>query len=378
LTTVDWRNLRRETDRQLAAGIRGAADEVTFGLADRGSAAVRAVVPTLEGADWREEYAANMAEERAQDRYDAENYGAARAIGRVGGVAGSLFIPAGPIVRGGKMLAGAARVAMRTPAAKLALEARPVARAMEVSGRALDRAERVAQRLLPRRKPGAAATNAVERAGWLLVPGAVNVGVQAGVDLASGRTPTWEDLGGAFAGGVVAGRTRGLGGARSAAIGAATTSAYQDRLNGREFSPARAATSAVTGAIAAHLGGTAALRYAQHPTTGKGILGEVMGVGRMLVNGRMPRLRLNRLPWSRPYDRIGDTRRGWFPDAQSGKMFYEFKIGGPRPLSGSQRLAQDYYGDNFTLYHFVPVDAGQVAAMASGIAGRPAADLFYD
>lgn len=364
LTTIDWRRAAQEHPRQAMAALHGAADELTFGAADWASAGLRTLA---EGGidDWGDRIHDNMEEERSQDRYDAEHYGAARLAGQAAGTVGSMFIPGGAIVRGGRLA---------TTAARLALRGGRLGRALPAAGRVLARAERAAARLLPLRKPGAAATSAAERVAWLLGPGAVNAGVQAGVDLALGQTPTWQDVGGAFAGGVMAGRARGLRPAQAAALSAAATSAYQDRFNGREVSPVRAAESAMLGSMFSHLAGGRALRAAQAPTVGKGAVGEAMGATRMLINGRLPRLSFVRTPWGQPLERIQGTGRGWYPDAQSGNMRFEFKLGDARPLQGSQRLAREWLGDNFTLYHFVPEDVGQLAGMGAGFFGNPLAD----
>lgn len=359
LTTVDWRNLRRETDRQVAAGIRGAADEVTFGLADRGSAAVRALVPTLEGADWREEYAANMAEERAQDRYDAENYGASRRVGQVGGAVGSFFIPGGVVIRGGKAVVGAAKLA------NLALRERSAMAAVQAARRGMAPAARSASRKAPGLLKGAADTSGAERLAWVLGPGAVNAGVQMLDDGLTRGAISPGNVAGAFVGGMIAGRARGLGPGASAAIGAAATSAIQDGAEGRMPSLERMSRAAYAAREFGALGGLAGQRISSSLSIrNKGLLGEGMGAIRSAINGRFRTL------GTKISEQIGETGRNWVADGRSALLRFEDKFGDWARLSRNQKLARAALGENFILYHFTPADVARIAGVPSGILGR--------
>ena len=210
------------------AALRGATDELTFGMADRASAAVQATFGR-QGGSWGDRYTAEMAEERAQDRYDQEHYGAARALGQVGGAVGSFFIPGGALVRVGRGVARAvplARNAMR--AAKRQRDAIGIAGAI---GRSIAQGTRA-----PRRRrllEGAAPVSVAERTAWLWGPGAANAAVQGATDLLSGRIPTPQDLGAAFVGGALGGKLRRLDAGQGEAIGAAATSVLQDLANFR-------------------------------------------------------------------------------------------------------------------------------------------------
>lgn len=359
LTSVDWRNVRREVDRQVAAAVRGATDEVTFGVADRASAAVRAVPPTFQGADWGDQYSANMAEERAQDRYDAENYGAARTTGQVGGAVGSFFIPGGVIIRGGKAVVGAAKLA------NLALRERSAMAALQAARRGMAPAARSASRRVPGLLKGAARTSGAERLAWVLGPGAVNAGVQMLDDGLTRGAVSPRDAAGAFVGGMIAGRARGLGPAASAAIGAAATSAIQDGSEGRMPSLERMSHAAYAAREFGALGGLAGQRISSSLSIrNKGLLGEGMGWLRSAVNGRFRSLA------PKISEQIGETGRRWVADGRSALLRFEDKFGDWARLSRNQKLAREALGDNFILYHFTPEDVARIAAVPSGILGR--------
>ena len=368
LTSVDWRNVRREVDRQVAAAVRGATDEVTFGVADRASAAVRAVPPTFQGADWGDQYSANMAEERAQDRYDAENYGAARTTGQVGGAVGSFFIPGGVIIRGGKAVVGAAKLA------NLALRERSAMAALQAARRAAAAARSPARaRAAPGILRGAAATSLAENAAWALGPGVANAAIQAGGDALSGRTFSAEDVGSAFVGGAITGLTRRLGPAGASALGAVATSALPDLVQLRAPSIERMSQAAYAGRVFGGVGGQIGQRWSNGlSSNNKGRLGEAMGRVRSAVNGQFrekgPKVR----------EPIEGTRLRWEPDGLSGLLRFEDKFGPWARLSHNQELARKALRENFILYHFTPDDVARIAGVPSGVLGRQVTQRFSD
>jgi len=315
-----------------------------------------------------------MADERAQDRFDEAHYGTARAAGQIGGVVGSLLIPGGAlvhggqaIVRGGRLAAGAVNAAMRE---RNALEA---ARAF---GRALtptaSRSARVA--VTPRRISGAARSTAAERYAWLLGPGAGNAAVQLASDgLIERRLSSPEDLAGAFAGGVVGGRARGLGARRATALGAAATSLFQDGANRRPPSLERAGQAAVAGAYLGPLAYGAGQAWSNGLSrAAKGVLGERMGAVRSALNGRVRKV------GKKEPEPVADTGRYTLPDGRSGPFLFEDKFGYWARLSHAQKLARRHFGDRYVIYHFTPDDVGRLAAQPAGFFASPVAGYLHD
>lgn len=367
LTTVDWRNARREADRRAAAVIHGAGDELTFGGADWASAGVRTLA---EGGfdDWGDRIHANMEEERAQDRYDAEHYGAERAIGQVGGAVGSFFIPGGAVIRGGKAALGAAKIA------RLALRERSAAQAIRAVRAAMTPARNVVRaRAAPGLLRGAARTSLPEQVAWAVGPGVANAVVQLGDDVISGRNVTAGDVGSAFAGGVVTGLTRRLGPAGASALGAATQSALQDLAEHQAPSIERMSQAAYAGRVFGGIGGQVGRRWSNGlSSTRKGLLGERMGRIRSAVNDQI------RETGKKIRELIEGTGRRWEPDGRSGLLRFEDKFGPWARLSHNQELAREMLGDNFILYHFTPEDVARIAAAPTGIVGSWGARRMAD
>jgi hypothetical protein len=101
---MNWRN-------QAAAGWRGATDALTFGLDDRASAGAKALWDAAHGADIGQAYQSHIADERAQDQYDAQHYGLARTAGQLIGTGTGIALT-GPLegaVAGGMRISQAAR-----------------------------------------------------------------------------------------------------------------------------------------------------------------------------------------------------------------------------------------------------------------------------
>lgn len=99
----------REAALQVDAGVRGAADMLTFGQADEMAAGANALLGIGGDGGFAERYRANLQRERTRDQYDANHRAIARTAGEVGG-AGLLYV--------GGAGAGAARSAALPPKAK--------------------------------------------------------------------------------------------------------------------------------------------------------------------------------------------------------------------------------------------------------------------
>jgi len=314
LTTIDWGDVAQGARNQATAAIHGEADELSFGLADRGSAFARALVEPGAIQDFGRRYSQHMDQERAQDRYDSEHFHTARLGGQVGGAVASFFIPGGAFVRGGKLLRGAAALAWREKAALAAAAA------------------------------------------------AAGAGGQVVVDGISGRLSSPKDALGAAVGGAAGvlslPLTRGNPG-RAAAVDASVTSAMQDLLNGRPISVERA-TRAI---IEARALGTAAGAWGQRVSSSRipadmERLGVQFGRLRSRING----WRLN--PGTPKADRL--SRSYWKPDAQSGDTLFEYKGGYSAGLSTQQRLAQAERGARFVYYHTTPDDIAHLIGVPTG------------
>ena len=70
---------------------RGGFDSASFGLGDKGVAAIQAGADALQGQNWAQRYGAIRAQQQAQDRYDQTHYGAYRNAGEVSGALLSLL-----------------------------------------------------------------------------------------------------------------------------------------------------------------------------------------------------------------------------------------------------------------------------------------------
>lgn len=299
------------------AGVRAAANTMSFGLADNASAGLDALPPSGDGSTWRQRYQANLAAEQARDRYDAIHHPLAQAIGQtIGAVV--------PLVAG-------------DPEAALGAVAR---------------------------LPGAATLSGREAAAILAGGGGMGASAQHTSDTLAGRPPSLRnDIAGGL-GGAAGAATLWLGPARAAAVDGAVTSAAQDILNDRPVSIERAGQNAMAGRL---LGGAAGAFGRQQSNalsmTGKGKLGEALGEIRSRVNGT-PR------QWS-PKTRtaIPGTSKYFYADGQSGDLFFEDKFGVAPKLTPNQQLAQEAFGPNFQIYHFTPGDVGKGVSVPAAAIG---------
>lgn len=302
---------------QADAAVRGAAN--IFG-GDQFAAGMDALVSG--GLDhWRQRYEANLAQERARDRYDALHRAPAQAVGQFGGTALGLAL-VGP--------------------------------------------EEVAASIAPR-LPGATALTGRETAALLGGGAATGLAMQTASDVVTGgRRSSFGDNAGAALGGAASAASLPLGPGRAAAIGGLVTSAAQDVFNGRPISLERAGQSAIAGDILGGVAGKIGSRASNDlPMAAKGKLGETMGDVRSTINGE----RRVWAPKSRDYIAEDDY---WYPDARdarTGKLRTEDKFGYGAELSPNQTRAQSALGPDFRLYHFTPDDVGGLASLPAGPAG---------
>jgi hypothetical protein len=77
----------KEAALQADTAVRGAANVLTFGLADKAEAAVDAALGAGGPGNWRQRYDANLQQEQARNVYDSINRGIAKRFGEYGGAA---------------------------------------------------------------------------------------------------------------------------------------------------------------------------------------------------------------------------------------------------------------------------------------------------
>lgn len=299
---------------QADAAVRGATN--IFG-GDQFAAGMDALV--FGGLDhWRQRYDANLAQEKARDRYDASNRGAAQAAGQIGGTALGLAL-VGP----GE---GVASIAPRLP--------------------------------------GAATLTGREAAALLGGGAGTGLAMQTASDIAAGgRRSSVGDKAGAALGGAAGAAALPLGPGRAAAVGGWVTSAAQDVFNGRPLSLERAGQSAIASNILGGVAGRIGARASNDlPMAAKGRLGEAMGDVRSTVNGE----RRLWAPKSRDYI---DEDTYWYPDARDTRTLRlrtEDKFGYGAELSPNQTQAQSAVGPDFRLNHFTPGDVGSLTSLPAG------------
>jgi hypothetical protein len=277
---------------QADAAVRGAANVLTFGGADHFAAGMDALVGG--GFDhWRQRYDANLAQERARDRYDALNRSSAQAAGQVGGTLLGLGL-VGPA----------------------------------------DGALAVAPRL-----PGAAGLTGREATAVLGAGAMTGLGMQTASDIAAGgRRSSFGDKAGAALGGAAGAAALPLGPGRAGAVGGWVTPAAQDVFNGRPISLDHAGESAIAGDLFGGLAGRIGTGAANGlSSSAKGRLGEAMGDVRGTINGQ----RRVWAPKSRDYIAEDDY---WYPDARSRSTRFEDKFGYGAELSPNQARAQAVLG----------------------------------
>lgn len=350
----------KSVEGQLRAGLSGAVDEFTFGLADRGLAAADAI---MDGGltDFGQRYAGNMEAKRAEDARDARDYAIERNAGRTVGLAAGLVAtgPAGAAIKAG--LRTVPRVAkIMTHAAKV-----PTNRVLREAG------------VDPR-----GLTTAAVVGGSL-----VGVAGQGMADLTTRGPSSARDYVGAAIGGGLGGfaALRGSPSIRgrpvvskavfSGAVGGAATSVAQDALQGRMPSYARATEAAHLGGMSAGvLDGLATHVAAALPKKLKGELGERLSEFKSIARGRVPTTKLL-IPVGRDLAAVPDQihHREFFRDLPEVE-YLEAKFGPSTRLSRGQALLRAQNPDRFAIDAWQFRHAGRVAGLAGGPFGAQLVD----
>jgi hypothetical protein len=360
-----------DVSRQFEAGLSGAVDEFSFGLADRAGALFDAAVDGVQGdgEGILKDYRDHKAIKGAEDAYDSEHYRAARNGGRAAGFVGSLAVTGG--LGAG---AGAVRV-----------------------GGALGKAIRAAN-----------ATNRIKS----MAPGGLTVlatggGAISGVagqainDVLSGQPSSGRDyvaagIGGALGGLALRAPIPGKGMFSKAAtllmpqvagaVEGGSTAALQSALNRREMSALDLAEASRAGAVGAGIGDLTG-RYVSNalPSGVKGTLGEELSKVKSFAAGEGVVTKGAVTPdVERNFPRTigtGPQRRVYLPSGRytvadqvlrSGKAV-EAKFGAGAELSRRQQEAFDHFEPRglYRVDHWLPTDIGRVSAVALGGLGAP-------
>lgn len=341
---------------QLRAGLSGAVDEFSFGLADRGLAASEAVVEGgLQG--FGERYDENMAVKRAEDARDARDYGTERNVGKAIGLVAGLAAtgPTGAVVKTG--LRGIPRVAKLMNHAAKASRSKLMRAGVDPRG----------------------LTTAAVSGGAL-----TGIAGQGVADLASGKASSVQDYVGAAIGGGLAGATALRGGGPIAskavlggAMGAGATSLAQDALNRRPVSVDNAIESAHVGGVSGGvLDGLATHAVAAAPSRVKGFVGERMSDFKTLARGRIPHGQ-KPVPLRGGGASIPDQKQTheflWWGELDAPE-YLESKMGPSARLSRAQRRLRAENPDRFMIDAWRFRDVGRAASLMGGPAGSQLTD----
>jgi hypothetical protein len=328
------RQTASDAAQQARAGMSGAMDELTFGLADYALAGADALGDAGNFEDVGRAYRTSMDHKRADDAYDEANYHVARTAGRVAGAAAGLAVAGGPRL-------GETVVAKMFPAASRA----------------------VRNAILIRRVPQAT-TVGLRR---LSAAGGAAAGVssQAISDVAQGRASSPQDYVAAAAGGAaggLAGLSRGpvVGGA----VAGGAINAAQSLVHGR-LPNFGVVDGAYEGAAFGRVAGGAG-KYGANalPIKAKGKLGEGLSVAKTMAMGKAPKAHQQKLELPGGYTR---------PDHQTSLGYIEAKFGPWAHLSARQKQAIKKWASQFRVDHWLPSDVGQALGTAFGAqAGPPA------
>lgn len=372
------RTVADQVVREGGAAVRGAIDEATFGLADKGSAAAQALVAGgLDG--FGERYAKEIAAERAADAYDEEHHGLARGAGRVVGFVGSLAATGGA---GAAVKAGARALSLGNAGTRAAALGAKITKAAEAAN--------YTKRIAP-----------LGRAG--LTPLAVGGGAAAGVagqavsDALGGRRSNLKDYAGAALGGATAGlmlRTPRLGTNRVAdglhrmiqapmtagGVEGAATAAYQGVLNGRDVGLEEIAQAARAGAIGARIGDVAG-KYGTNAASRnvKEAIGDNLSIARSIAAGEgvelIAHLGPKRAPWRSTQRRQVKTDLPgggytWADHVTPNGKAVEAKFGRHADLSYRQKQARrELPHGEYRIDHWLPSDVGRMGSVAFGAVG---------
>ncbi|MDO8409476.1 MAG: hypothetical protein Q7S93_05400 [Phenylobacterium sp.] len=325
-TAQDW---RQEATAQFLAAARGAQDAFTLGLGDQAYAGLGAVGDVVQGDDFGASYQNRMAQERARDAADAQNYAAARTTGQVLGVGGQVLVTGALLGPLGAALVPAARGVRIAQAAPLIFRE----------------------------------TAALAGAG-----GGVGAIGQAAGDISRRKIGTPGDYGGAVVGGALGALAARRGNvAQASAAAGLTESVAQDTLDGGldTQSAARGRESAAAAAIVGGLVGRSATRHADSMSRkDKELTGEQASRIRNFVRG----------------DRTGPAAKtkedlpggGYtFPDLRSYRNgvvseLIESKFGRSARLSKRQLQAVKAF-KNYRVDHVLPRDIGAVFGLPASI-----------
>src|SRR5689334_5730853 len=77
----------REAGEQTETAMRSARNSLLFGFGDNVAAGLEALAPSANGRSFQQRYDANLAQEQARTRYDAQHRPIAQAVGQTAGVA---------------------------------------------------------------------------------------------------------------------------------------------------------------------------------------------------------------------------------------------------------------------------------------------------
>ncbi|HEY8616449.1 hypothetical protein [Phenylobacterium sp.] len=329
------KNVVRE---QVRAGISGAVDEFTLGAADHVLSAGEAVLGGgVQG--FRDRYAAEMRQRRADDAYDSQHYGAARTAGRAVGLVGGLAATGGAATVGARALAGLPQTAKVMAAVAKAPKLR-----MGVDPRGL-----------PQLAAGGGAVG--------------GVGAQVVEDSVSGRLSSPGQYAASALGGATGGvATLRYGPMHGGAIGGASEAAASDLAAGRLPSADRAIGSAHGAAMLGKVGDVVGTyRTATLPAHLKGKVGEALSYGKTLARGKVPNVKPGRV-------KVGNSKYS-IPDQQIGDDFLEAKMGPSADLTKNQRLHRaklNREGKELIIDAWQFRDVGR----AAGIVGAPLGGIW--
>lgn len=363
------RRILRETGNQALAFAHGAGDSLPFDVADRASSAIRAFGGQ---GRWSDRYANEMVRERAQDRYEQANYGAARLGGQIAGTAAQMLVPLGELGVVAKVTERAAR-----PLGSLA--ARYVPKALTEFA---EHAIQPAVRTVPVRVKGvepikSTAMNLPEQFVTSAAGAASNVGAQIVADLSTGHRSEWKDyLIAAGVGGLQGRFSHRFSPALTGAVGGAATSIGQDLADNGSLGwddAAGAAGSALLGGALGHHADRWATRRGERldwrhraSHTGlipqsKGRMGELMGKGRSYARFERPVKGPHRFAvdeeghYSVPDQYVADLFAR--PDPESPRLA-EHKFEGGQVSPRQYQALQKVGADNFRLDSFKARDLG--------------------
>lgn len=336
--------------RQLEAGLSGAVDEVSFGLADRALSASEAIGAAIREGDvqnFGKEYEAGMATRRAEDEYDAKNHALARNVGRVVGLGVGVAAtgPAGAAIKAG----------MKTTQAGAKLLAH-VAKTPRLKG--------IDPRGMTRLAAGGGATAGV-------------IG-QAATDAMVGNRSSLGDLAAAGLGGGLGGvATLRRGAVRGGLVGGAATSALGDVFGGRPPSAEDAIEAGHVGAVVGGLtAGLGTYGSAAQSSRIKGEIGEGMSALKSLARGRIPRrnakVELRNGGHSVPDQTMDRGFLFW------GKLdepeYLEAKLGPAARLTRPQQRLRDQSPGRFAVDAWRFTDVGKMIGTAGAQAGPQVTD----